>query len=128
VLHPRLAAVHVAILVALLMAACVAAESLPATCGDPSVTVTAELHGEEMTPNRLDVCRDQHVTLQITSDREGILHLHGYDQEAPAQQVSAGDTATFEFHAVRSGQFVIELHPTDGPDEVELGFLTVHEH
>jgi hypothetical protein len=111
----------------LVLAGCVAAESLPATCNDPTVSLRAELHGEQLTPNRLDVCRDQGVTLTITSDRAGILHLHGYDDQAAAQEIRPGGSARFAFNATRTGQFVLELHRLDAP-AIDLAILTVHEH
>jgi hypothetical protein len=111
----------------LVVAGCIPAESLPATCNDPTVSLHAELHGEQLTPNRLDVCRDQGVMLTITSDQAGILHLHGYDDQAPAQEIRPGGTARFAFNATRTGQFVLELHRLDAP-AVDLAILTVHEH
>ncbi len=56
-----------------------------------------------------------------------MLHLHGYDDQVPATEVRAGQETVFAFDAVRSGQFPIALHTTDGPAEIDVGTLTVHE-
>jgi hypothetical protein len=109
------------------LVACVPQTVLPATCNDPSIVLHAELVDERLEPRTLEVCRDQAVTLMVDIRRDGILHLHGYDDQAPATEVRAGRTLTLEFTAVRSGQFPIALHTTDGPAEVTLGSLIVHE-
>jgi hypothetical protein len=115
------------LLVAAIVGACVPQVVLPATCNDPSVMLRAALADTRLEPGTLEVCRDQHVTLMVDVKRDGILHLHGYDDQAPAAEVRAGRTLTLEFTAVRSGQFPIALHTTDGPAEVTVGTLIVHE-
>jgi hypothetical protein len=44
-----------------------------------------------------------------------------------ATEVQAGETLDLELTAVRSGQFPIALHTEDGPAEVTVGILIVHE-
>ena len=56
------------------------------------------------------MCRDREVTLVVTSEVDGILHIHGYDVEVPATEVTAGEVTELAFTARRSGQFPIELH------------------
>ena len=106
---------------------CVPSTVLPETCDDPSVTLRATLRNETLEPGTLEVCRDQHVTLIVTPERDGILHLHGYDDQVAATAVRAGETLELAFTTVRSGQFPIALHTTDGPAEVTVGVLIVHE-
>ena len=119
---------HALLAILLLAVACIPAESLPATCDDPSVALSAAVLSGQTAPTQLDVCRGQHITLTITSDRDGLLHLHGYDAEAPAVQVQAGGSGTFQFDAIRSGQFPVELHPLDSSTAVNVAVLFVHEH
>ena len=110
-----------------LLTACVGDAGLPETCHDPAVAFTATLSGEQLEPATFDVCRGQAVTITFTIDRDGVLHLHGYDDQVPAAEIRAGQETVFEFDAVRSGQFPIALHTTDGPAETTVGALTVHE-
>ena len=67
----------------------------------------------------------KHATFTI--ERDGVLHLHGYDDQVSATEVRAGQETVFEFEAVRSGVFPIALHTLDGPAEVPVGSLIVHE-
>ena len=115
-----------ALLVAALTA-CVGDAGLPPTCHDPSVSFEATLSDEHLDPASFDACRGQEVTITFTIERDGVLHLHGYDDQVPATEVRAGQETVFEFDAVRSGVFPIALHTTDGPAEVNVGTLTVHE-
>lgn len=128
-MHPR-TGLHRAVLalgVLLLVAACVPASDLPADCDEREVTREATLVELRLEPATLEVCRGQEVSLVLTVERDAVLHIHGYDAEAPAQQVLAGETRTIAFEAVRAGQFPIAIHTTDGPAEADVGTLTVHE-
>jgi hypothetical protein len=119
-----------AILIALLtlvMAACVPAASLPTTCHDPSVHLAATLADEHLQPATFDVCRGQEVTITFTIQRDGILHLHGYDDLLGAREVRAGQKVDFTFQAAHTGQFPIALHALDGAAEITIGTLTVNE-
>jgi len=117
-----------AVLLLLLVAAtaCVRDAGLPDDCDAGAVERQATLADDLLDPDAIDVCRDQRVTLKIEVEQDGVLHLHGYDEEAPATEVHVGDSLQLPFTAVRSGQFVIELHGADG-SEAEVGILTVHE-
>jgi hypothetical protein len=106
---------------------CVPAENLPSNCGDPAVSFTATLKADGMSPNAFDVCRDQQLTFDITSEAAGELHFHGYDGIVDEQEVTVGQTLKVEFKATRPGQFPIELHPADGSEERAVATLTVHE-
>ncbi|HET7685250.1 MAG TPA: hypothetical protein VFM19_02460 [Candidatus Limnocylindria bacterium] len=113
---------------ALALGACGGGVDRPSDCTAASVerevTLTAAMR---LDPESIVVCRDQAVTLTVQAEAEGVLHLHGYDDQASAIQVSVGQTATLAFDAVRSGQFIIEFHPAEGEGEVEAGILTVDE-
>lgn len=122
---PRTAFLFIAPLVLLAAAACVPQTTLPADCDAQSVTRQATLVGERLSPEQIDICSGQEVQFEITVDADGVLHLHGYDDAAPAQAVEAGQTVTLAFTATRAGQFVIEFH--DATADMEIGILTVHE-
>ena len=108
------------------VAGCVS-DARPEACDAASVTIDLALTATDLTPDDPAVCRDQDVTLVVDSDTDGVLHIHGYDEAVPATSVTAGETLTLEFSASRSGQFPIELHPSDDPEGVVLGIFTVHE-
>ncbi|MEO7294648.1 MAG: hypothetical protein ABIZ57_00770 [Candidatus Limnocylindria bacterium] len=112
--------------ITVLTAGCVT-ENLPAACDEPSITLELELTADSLTPGAPAVCRDQEVTLVIASEVDGIIHLHGYDTEVPATEVSAGNELRLTFTAERSGQFPIELHPATDPTAVNVGVFTVYE-
>lgn len=111
----------------LVLGGCVPGTNLPDTCDDASVTIAATLVEERLEPSTLEVCRGQQVTIDLTVELDAVLHLHGYDEELPAQEVRAGENVTLSFEATRAGQFPIEIHTTDGPAEAEVGTLVVHE-
>jgi hypothetical protein len=113
--------------VAAISSACVPQVVLPATCNEPSVMLHATLADEQLDPGTLEVCRDQQVTLMVNAERDGFFHVHGYDDQVSAAEIRAGRTLTLEFTAARSGQFPIGLHTNDGPAEVTIGTLIVHE-
>lgn len=96
-------------------------------CEQPSVEVELTLRADELEPGAPSVCRDQEVTLLVASEVDGVLHVHGYDSEVPAFEVTAGETTDVSFTAGRSGQFPIEFHPADDPQGIGVGVFTVHE-
>ena len=112
----------------ILLGGCVAAIERPSDCDAPAVEREATLTGtHRLEPQDITVCRGQAVTLAVDVQTDGVLHLHGYDDQASAVEVTAGTPVTLEFDAVRSGQFVIELHTSDGPAGLGVGILTVDE-
>ena len=123
----RRTALLLLLMLAALVLGCVQQADLPEDCEASSVQRQASLSGERLDPESIDVCKGQHVSLQISTERAGEIHLHGYDEEAPGVEVESGDTATFAFTATRAGQFVIELHDEAAGSETEVGLLTVHE-
>ena len=121
------ASVAAAVMLVALLTACVGDAGLPSTCHDPSVEFATTLSDEHLEPAEFNACRDQAVTITFTIERDGVLHLHGYDDEVPATEVRAGQETVFDFDAVRSGVFPIALHTTDGPAETTVGTLIIHE-
>jgi len=120
----RLAASFLSILILVGAAGCVTQADLPEDCQAASVEREATLTGNRLDPEAIAVCKGQELTLTITADRAGEIHLHGYDNEL---EVQPGDTATVTFSTTLAGQFPIELHPPDEGPEVEIGILTVNE-
>ena len=115
------------IAIALVLAGCVPSANLPENCDADAVTIQATLVEERLEPSSLEVCRGQQVTMELTVERDAVFHLHGYDEEVPARQVTAGEDLTLEFEASRAGQFPIAIHTTDGPAEATVGTFIVHE-
>ena len=109
----------------LFIAACVPQSGLPSDCDASKVARTATLSDGGLDPDGFDVCKGQAVTITITVQRAGELHLHGYDDQVPEQEVAVGDEAKLGFTASHAGQFPLELHT--GQDEIEIAILTVHE-
>jgi hypothetical protein len=97
----------------------------PETCAQPAVTLDARVTDAGLQPSSLDVCRDQVVTLRITAEREGVVHIHGYDEQAA--ELRPEEPVVFQFVADHSGQFRIELHTDEETEGVALGVFTVHE-
>ena len=69
-------------------------------------------------PHRVDVPLGSKVRLQVTSDVDDELHVHGFDIEEPLE---AGRTTMVEFTADQQGVFEVETHET----ELELLQLAV---
>lgn len=123
---PRLTALLACVL-AIPLAACVPATTLPDDCSDPAVSRDVTLSGETLDPATIEVCRGQQVTIELTAETDAEVHFHGYDDQVPEQGVSAGQTLSLTFDASQPGNFPIEIHPADGSDEVEAGTLVVNE-
>jgi hypothetical protein len=113
-------------LVLLLAIGCVD-QNVPADCGDASVARELTLTGVELGGDRPSVCRGQVVTLGFTADGDGVLHIHGYDEQVPAIQYRADERIELRFTASVSGQFPIEIHTDEDPEGQEIGIFTVHE-
>ncbi len=111
----------------LVVAGCIPNVSLPDTCNQAAVSFAATLADEGLEPPTFDACRGQHLTLAITAEQDGILHLHGYDDLLGAREVRAGQTIDLEFEATHVGQFPITLHTLDGQDAGTVGTLIVHD-
>lgn len=121
----RLLAAALAAFIGLSVTACVQQPERPGDCDQASVSRQATLTQDGLTPRNVDVCKGQHVHLSIVIQTDGVLHIHGYDQQT--KEVRAGQSTAFDFDADHSGQFVIELHTTSVPDGQGMGVFTVHE-
>jgi hypothetical protein len=98
-----------------------------AACPSPNVTVEATVTDDGMDPSAIAVCRGQEVTLEVNSQTDAVLHLHGFDDQVPATSLTPGETRTLVFTADVAGQFIIELHDGSGASSAEIGVLTVNE-
>ena len=63
-------------------------------------------------PDRMKVLEGDQVTLRIQSNANDELHVHGYDLKL---RIKAGEIATLQFAATRSGRFELELHRRHAP-------------
>jgi heme/copper-type cytochrome/quinol oxidase subunit 2 len=81
-----------------------------------NVTVTG---AKTMHPSELSVHQNDTVTINMTSDTTGEVHLHGYDI---AFDCVAGQVVSHTFKAVNTGDFPIEWESTSTP----LGDLKVN--
>jgi cytochrome c oxidase assembly protein Cox11 len=85
-----------------------------------SVTINVTVTGaKSMQPSDLSVHQNDTVTINVSSDTEGVVHLHGYDIPFDTK---AGQVVTHTFKAVNSGKFDIEWESTS----TLLGHLTVN--
>ena len=80
-----------------------------------NVTVTG---AKSMSPSEWTAHENDTVTIKITSDTDGEVHLHGYDI---AFDCKAGEVTTRTFKADKTGNFPIEWESTSTP----LGDLAV---
>jgi len=80
-----------------------------------SVTVTG---GKSMSPSTWTAHLNDTVTINITSDSTGEVHLHGYDIPFDC---TAGKVTSHTFKADKSGQFPVEWESTG----TQLGNLAV---
>lgn len=75
-------------------------------------------HADKMQPSELDVHQNDMVTISITSDTTGEVHLHGYDHPF---DVKVGEVTAYTFKADKTGDFEIEWESTS----TRLGHLVV---
>ncbi len=80
-----------------------------------NLTVT---HADAMQPVEPSVNQNDTVTINISSDTTGEVHLHGYD--IPFDTV-AGQVVSHTFKAINTGKFEIEWESTS----THLGYLDV---
>jgi hypothetical protein len=113
-----------ALLVAVVLGACIGGDP---DCAALPTRIELTLSADELRPSSPAVCRGRDVTLVVTSEVDGVLHIHGYDDDVPATEVAAGEVTELAFTARRSGQFPIELHTDENTQGVALGVFTVHE-
>ena len=99
----------------------------PPACEARQSEIELTLTAETLTPSDPSVCRGSDVTLTVTPEVDGVLHIHGYDAEVPATPVTHGEVVELAFTAERSGQFPIELHTDENTQGVNVGLFTVNE-
>ena len=75
-------------------------------------------HADTMEPSELPVHQNDMVTINITSDTAGEVHLHGYDI---AFDCEAGKVTSHTFKADKTGDFEIEWEDTS----THLGHLVI---
>ena len=91
------------------------------TARDSAVKVRYEVNkGQRVSgPDRIIAQQGQHVQIEVLSDRDDELHLHGYDLHLP---LPPGKPVTLSLRAEHSGRFVLELHK----QHLSLAALEVH--
>lgn len=113
---------------AILLAACITDNRPDAdVCSAPEIEVALTVRPDDLVPPNPSVCRGQDVTLVMSAQVDGVIHVHGYDSEVPATELSNGEELSLTFEASRSGQYPIELHRLNSPQGINVGILTVHE-
>jgi uncharacterized protein YxeA len=87
--------------------------------GGQNVTLNVTVTGaKSMSPDTLSAHHNDRVTINITSDTDGEVHLHGYDIQF---ETKAGQVVSQTFKAVNTGDFEIEWESTS----THLGHLVV---
>jgi serine/threonine protein kinase HipA of HipAB toxin-antitoxin module len=78
----------------------------------PVVEITVSVRDGTVNPktHRVDVKQGSTVRLQVTSDVDDVLHVHGFDVEEPLE---AGRTTMVELTADQPGVFEVETHESD---------------
>ena len=77
-----------------------------------TVQITVSVRDGKVTPKprRVSIPLGDQVRLQVTSDVDDELHVHGFDVEEPLE---AGRTTTVELTADQQGVFEVETHETE---------------
>lgn len=88
------------------------ADPAPSPSPTPGTTVAISVHDGKVSPapGRTEIKKGRTVRLEVRSDRDDTLHVHGYDKEA---RLPAGRTVTLTFTADRTGLFEVETHESD---------------
>jgi hypothetical protein len=81
----------------------------------PESVVAVTFANDSLAPETIRVKQGDSVTLNLSSDRPGSFHIHGYDLQ---QEVVVGEVTPFQFLADATGRFGINFH---GAPEPELG-------
>lgn len=98
----RLVRVLVPLILLLGLAACSAGDSAEPT------TIRLSITGDAPTePVREEVPLGSLLTLEVTSEVDGLLHVHGYEEEV---ELVAGETTQTTFTAAMAGGFEVETH------------------
>lgn len=87
--------------------------------GGKNVTINVTVTGAKtMQPNDLSAKENDAVTINITSDAAGEVHVHGYDIRF---ETKAGQVVSQTFKADKTGEFDIEWEST----RTHLAYLVV---
>lgn len=84
--------------------------STPSSAPTPGVrTIAIELADGKVSPSgsRVDLSKGEPFVLDITSDRDDEVHVHGFDKEI---EVRAGKRVKVEMVADRTGRYEVESH------------------
>ena len=81
-------------------------------------TFEVSVVGDQMTPETLTAKQGDKLTVNIKADKEGEIHLHGYDIHFEGK---AGEVRSQTFKADKSGTFELEFEKT----AAHLGNLVV---
>ncbi len=95
-----------------------------AECPEPPVMIEAQIDFTSLEPSEMRVCRGQEVTLRLTPEFDGIVHIHGIEV---AREVRDGEPIDLVFTAQQGGQFVIETHTHDSDEAPQVGVLIIDE-
>ncbi len=79
----------------------------PAQTREKTISVRISEGKVEGVPARVEVDRGTQVRIDVTSDRNDELHIHGYDKTVP---LTAGSPAVAQFVADLPGVFEVETH------------------
>ncbi len=107
----KAALVVVGIALALMLSGCGPASSAtseaPTQSGPTVIRITLSEGGVSPNGQRVNLHYGEQFTLDITTDRDDIVHVHGFDTEIP---VKAGERTTKTLRADRIGRYEIESH------------------
>lgn len=96
-------------------------EPLSVTISTPSPApqiIKLSIIGSKATPEIINVQEGETVRIEVTSDMEDELHIHGLDKEILLKK---NQPASIEFVADQTGRFIMELHES----EKEIGAIEV---
>ncbi|MGQ0716596.1 MAG: hypothetical protein ACT4NP_04615 [Pseudonocardiales bacterium] len=79
----------------------------PSQTPDGTISVRISDGKVEGVPARVEVDRGTQVRIEVTSDRNDELHIHGYDETVP---LTPGNPAVAQFVADLPGVFEVETH------------------
>lgn len=98
-------------------------DTAPAAPSAPTASIAVKGREPVGGVQDVEVTKGDVVTLQVSSDAAGEVHVHGYEIE---KEVEAGGTIQVKFTADIDGKFEIEQHFESGdPHEAEIAELTV---
>ena len=85
---------------------------------DSKIEVSVEKVGDKLQPKDIKVKHKQDVTINIKSDVDGTLHVHGYNLE---KDLKSGEKAEISLVADATGRFPIGFHVSDSKSQDNHG-------